>query len=312
MRVVLAGGSGYIGARLAAAYLAEGAEVFVLTRGPGDARPGEHPGLRRVVWNGRDPGPWCAALEGADLIVNLAGERVAGAGLGYRWTEARKRLLASSRVEAGRALVAGLAACARRPPVFVQASGIDYYEAGEAEATEEARAGEGFLSRLVAEDWEPATAEVEALGIRRLVLRLGPVLGPGSPVLAPLALQHRLYGGGPVGSGRQWFPWIAVEDLVAALRHLVGRDKCEGAYNLVAPGILRNAELSKALGRALDRPSWLPTPAFILRLAFGEMAETLLNGVRAVPKRLLETGYHFIRPDIDSALAAALEPPSLA
>lgn len=144
------------------------------------------------------------------------------------------------------------------------------------------------------------------MGIRRIVLRLGLVIGAGSPVLAPLVLQHRLFAGGPLGSGAQWFPWVAVEDLVGGLRHLVARQECAGAYNLVAPGILRNAELSAALARALGRPSWLPTPAFALRLAFGEMAETLLNGVRAIPKRLLETGYRFISPDIDAALSSAL------
>ncbi|HUX41707.1 MAG TPA: TIGR01777 family oxidoreductase [Rectinemataceae bacterium] len=306
MRVVLAGGSGYIGASLAASHLTEGSELVVLTRGSESALPGDAPGLRRVAWNGRDPGPWCAALDGADLVVNLAGERVAGPGFAYRWTEARKRLLASSRVEAGKALVAGIAACSRRPQVFVQASGIDYYAAGESRATEDARSGDGFLSRLVADEWEPSTAGVESMGLRRIVLRIGPVIGAGSPVLAPLLLQHRLFAGGPLGPGAQWFPWIAVDDLVGALRFLVARQECFGAYNLVAPGILRNAELSKALARALGRPSWLPTPAFALRLAFGEMAETLLNGVRAIPKRLLEAGYRFVSPDIDTALSSAL------
>ncbi len=306
MRIVLAGGSGYIGDHIARAYLAEGSEVVVLTRGPAEGLPSDAGGLRRARWDGRSPGDWYAALDGADLVVNLAGERVAGSGFRYRWTDARKRKLVSSRVEAGRALVAGIAAVSRKPPVFVQASGIDYYAAGEVVATETTRAGDGFLSRLVAEEWEPSTIGVEEQGVRRIVLRLGPVIGAGSPVLAPLVVQHRLLAGGPIGPGTQWFPWIAVEDLVGALRHLVGLDSAAGVYNLVAPGILRNAELSRALGRALGKPSWLRTPSFALRLAFGEMADTLLEGVRAVPKRLLESGYRFIRSDIDSALLAAL------
>ena len=306
MRVVLAGGSGYLGDSIAASYLAQGSEVVVLTRGSTQSRAGDPPGLRRVAWDGRTQGAWREALEDADLVVNLAGERVAGSGLRYRWTEARKRLLISSRVEAGRALVAAIAASSRRPRVFVQASGIDCYPSGEVVSTEGTRAGDGFLSRLVADEWEPSTAGVETLGLRRIVLRIGPVIGSGSPVLAPLAAQHRFLLGGPIGTGLQWFPWIATEDLVGALRHLAARDDCAGAYNLVAPGILRNAELSRAIGRIMGKPSWLSTPGFALRLAFGQMADTLLEGVRAVPKRLLESGYVFMRPDIDSALMVAL------
>ncbi len=308
MRVVIAGGSGYLGARLTDSWLALGAEAIVLTRGAASARAGDPPGLRRVSWDGRRVDDWVASLEEADIVVNLAGERVAGAGLRYRWSEGRKRLLASSRVDAGRALVAGLSSVSRRPSVFVQASGIDFYASGEALASEETIHGEGFLSRLVSQEWEPSTAGVEALGLRRLVLRIAPVIGAGSPVLAPLLLLHRLYVGGPIGGGAQWFPWISIEDLVGALHFLVGDPGASGSYNLVAPGSVRNAELSRALGRILGRPSWLPVPALALRLALGEMADTLLEGVRAEPRRLLDAGYRFCHPDLTGALEAALSP----
>ncbi|HUX38110.1 MAG TPA: TIGR01777 family oxidoreductase [Rectinemataceae bacterium] len=306
MKVVIAGGSGYLGEKLAGSWSARGAELIVLTRGRAEARPGDPPGLHRVAWDGRTVKDWVSSLEGADIVVNLAGERVAGSSLRYRWSGERKRLLASSRVDAGRALVAGISAITRRPSVFVQASGIDYYASGEALATEEAIHGESFLSRLVSHDWEPSTAAVEALGLRRLILRIAPVIGSGSPVLAPLVLQHRLYIGGPVGGGGQWFPWISIEDLVGSLHFLVDHDNSSGSYNLVSPGSVRNAELSSTLGKVLGRPSWLPIPALVLRLALGEMADTLLEGVRANPKRLLEEGYRFIHSELRTALEAAL------
>lgn len=306
MRVVVAGGTGFIGKRIVDSYLADGAEVVVLTRGASEARPDDPPNLLRQKWDGRGPGEWQRHVDGAEVIVNLAGERVAGPGLRYRWTEGRKRLLSSSRVEAGRALVAAVSAAARKPSVFVQASGIDYYPAGEVVETEDSLHGDGFLSRLVADEWEPSTSAVELLGVRRIVLRIAPVLGPGSPVLGPILLQHRFHLGGPIGHGRQWFPWVSLEDLVCALRFLAERGECSGPYNMVSPIILRNAELSAAIGRAMSRPSWLPAPSFILRIAFGEMADTLLYGVRASPKRLLEAGYRFRDPDLSEVLRRML------
>lgn len=302
MRVVIAGGSGYIGRELVRSFLSEGAEVLVLSRNPG---PGTA-GAPSIQWDGRSPGRWHEAVDGAELLINLAGERVAGPSPRYRWSADRKRLLAASRAEAGRALVAAVEAATHRPRLLIQASGIDYYAPGEVVADESTLQGVGFLSRLVAEEWEPSTAPVELLGTRRLVLRLAPLLGPGSPVLGPLLLQHRLFAGGPLGHGQQWFPWIALEDLIGALRFLAAKETASGAYNLVAPGIVRNAELSRILGALLGRPSWLPAPAFALRLAFGEMADTLLEGVRAEPARLLAEGYQFRRPDLPSALRASL------
>ena len=307
-QVVIAGGRGYLGRSIAEAWSSLGKEVVVLTRGEGAAFP-SRPGLVFRTW---DPSPSAAGedlavlMEGAFLVVNLAGERVAGLGPRYRWSEKRKSLLVASRREAGQALVAAIRKTARPPSVFVQASGIDYYAPGEEGRDEGSPPGSSFLSRLVAQEWEPSTAPVEALGVRRIILRLGPVLGPGSPVLAPLVLQHRLFAGGPLGRGRQWFPWIALGDLVGALVHLVGLPESKGPYNLVAPGLVRNEELSRILGRLLGRPSWLRTPAFALRLALGEMAGTLREGVGAEPARLLGSGYSFSRPNLEGALVEAL------
>jgi uncharacterized protein (TIGR01777 family) len=308
MKIIIAGGTGYVGRALAASFLATGDEVLVLSRGgaSAEARAGVEQGPQALLWDGKTQGLWSRAVDGAGLVVNLAGERVAGPSPAYRWTPARRRLLQESRRNAGCALVEAISAASVRPGVFIQASGIDYYPPGEGPAREGDAPGTGFLSRLVAEDWEPSTEAVESLGVRRIVARLGPVLGSGSPVLSPLLLQHRLCAGGPVGSGRQWMSWVALADLVGGLRHLAMDSQARGAFNLVAPGSLRNAELSAALGRVLHRPSWLPLPSFALRLAFGGMADTLLLGVRAEPRRLLDSGYSFRFPEIGAALEASI------
>ncbi|MFZ4617120.1 MAG: TIGR01777 family oxidoreductase [Rectinemataceae bacterium] len=308
MKVVIAGGTGYVGRALVASFLGTGDEVLVLSRGgvSADASAGVERRPQALRWDGKTQGPWSHALDGADLVVNLSGERVAGPSPAYRWTPARRRLLAESRRDAGGALVEAIIAASVRPGVFIQASGIDYYPPGEGLAREGDAPGTGFLSRLAARDWEPSTEAVETLGVRRIVARLGPVLGSGSPVLAPLLRQHRLCAGGPVGSGRQWMSWVALADLVGGLRHLAADPHAQGAFNLVAPGSLRNAELSEALGRILHRPSWLPLPSFALRLAFGAMADTLLLGVRAEPRRLLDAGYSFRFPEIGAALEASI------
>ena len=308
MRVIIAGGTGFIGRALAADWASRGNEVLVLSRNAPDEGPARNlgPGVTPVRWEGRGGGDWADYVDGAGLVVNLAGERVAGAGLAYRWTKTRKTLLETSRREAGAALVAAIGAARLKPRVLVQASGIDYYGAGEEAVDETSSAGSSYLSSLVGGIWEPSTAAVEAMGVRRIILRMGPVLGAGSPVLGPLVLQHRLFAGGPLGSGRQWFPWVALEDVLASLRFPVGREEAAGPWNLVSPGIVRNGELSRSLATLLGLPSWLGTPAFALRLAFGEMAETLLTGVHALPRRLLEAGYRFAYPDIGAVLGAAL------
>ncbi|MEI6386570.1 MAG: TIGR01777 family oxidoreductase [Spirochaetota bacterium] len=313
MKIVIAGGTGYVGRALAASFLATGDEVLVLSRGgaataaeaataPGTAVPG----LQTAHWDGKTQGPWSCAIDGADLVINLAGERVAGPSPAYRWSSARRRILQESRRDAGRALVDAITSASHKPGVLIQASGIDFYPPGEDLAREGDQPGTGFLSRLVANEWEPSTEAVETLGVRRIVARLGPVLGPGSPVLRPLLLQHRLCVGGPLGTGRQWMSWVALADIVGGFRHLAAESQARGAFNLVAPGSLRNAELSEALGRVLHRPSWLPVPAFALRLAFGAMADTLLLGLRAEPRRLLDAGYSFRFPEIGAALAASI------
>jgi uncharacterized protein (TIGR01777 family) len=296
-KVILAGGSGLIGRALAADLVRAGAEVVVLTRSI-DARR-LPPGVRPVRWDGRTATGWADECEGAAAVVNLAGENVADG----RWTAARKRRLESSRVEPTRAIVEAVRAARMPPRALLQGSAVGFYgDGGETALDERSPRGDGFLPEL-SERWEEASAPVEALGVRRVLLRTGLVLARGGGALAKMLLPFRFGLGGPLGGGRQWFPWLHLDDEIGAIRFLLERHDLAGAFNLVAPGSVRQGEFARALGRALHRPAIVPVRGAILRLALGEMAEVLLAGQRVRPARLIDHGYRFSYPDLDGALA---------
>jgi uncharacterized protein len=295
-KLLLAGGSGLIGRALAEALVAEGREVVVLTRAAAQSLPA---GVRAARWDGHGVGAWSAEVEGARAVVNLAGENV-GEG---RWSAARKQRLRASRIEPTAALVAAIAARDERPEVFVQASAVGYYgDRGDLLLDETASPGEGFLPEL-GREWEGASAPVEGLGVRRVILRTGIVLAREGGALPKLLLPFRLAVGGRLGSGRQWFPWIHLADAVAAIRFLVDSPGLAGPFHLAAPQPVTNAELTRALARALRRPALLRVPAWALRVLFGEMGEVLLGGQRIRPRRLLEAGFAFRFPELPAALA---------
>jgi uncharacterized protein (TIGR01777 family) len=300
MRVIITGGSGLIGRALTAPLAAERHEVVVLSRDPGRVQ-GLPPGARVQRWDGRTAAEWGELLDSGTAVVNLAGESVAGG----RWTAERKRRIRESRLHAGGAVVEAVrqaAAAGRAPAVLVQASATGYYgDAGDGEVTEDHPPGSDFLAD-VAVAWEAATAEVEALGVRRVVLRTGIVLHPDGGALPKMVLPFRLGAGGPLGGGRQWFPWIHWLDEIDAILFLLANPAARGPFNLAAPQPVRNRDWSRALGRQLHRPSFLAAPAFALRLALGEMAEALLHGQRALPRRLLAAGYSFHHPILGEAL----------
>jgi hypothetical protein len=299
-RLVIAGGSGLIGRALAASWSGEGGEVVVLSRR--DPEPGElPPGARAARWDSHTIGKWAVELEGARAVVNLAGENV-GAG---RWTSARKRRLRSSRLEPARTLVEATARTRVRPQVFLQASAIGFYgvapAADGAPLEESASPGRGFLPEL-SKEWEAASLDVAALGVRRVVLRTGVVLAREGGALPRMLPVFRLGIGGRLGDGRQLFAWIHLADVVAAIRFLIEHEEISGPVNLTAPEPVTNRELTQALGRALRRPAILPVPGIALRLLFGEMAEVLLAGVAIVPRRLLAAGFVFRYPRLQPAL----------
>jgi uncharacterized protein (TIGR01777 family) len=301
MRILISGGSGLVGHALAGQLIGSGHRVVITSRDP--ARVKGLPGGAKVeAW---DAGSWqqlVPLIDGADAVVHLVGENLAAG----RWTKRRKQRLRDSRIDSSRAVARAIADAKSPPGVLVQASAVGYYgPCGEAEIDEEASAGDDFLAGLC-RDWEDASAEVEDLGVRRPVLRTGPVLSAKGGALPRMLLPFRLFIGGPVGSGQQWFPWIHLEDEVGAICFLLEHGLATGPFNLTAPHPLTNGDFSRMLGKVLRRPSVMPVPGAALRLAFGEMGELLLTGQRAVPKKLLEAGYEFHYPEAEAALREIL------
>lgn len=301
MRVIITGGTGMIGQALGADLVADGYEVIALSRNPATAEVPQ--GVRAERWDARTAEGWSSLAEGAVAIVNLAGAGIAD----KRWTEARKQVILESRQFAGEAVVAAVEAAGDKPGVVVQASAVDYYgPRGSETITEDNAPGNSFLSQVCI-PWEASTKAVETMGVRRTVARLGIVLSDEGGALPRMALPFRFFAGGPVGSGHQWFSWVHLTDTVRALRYLIENPDTSGAYNVTAPNPLPNAKFSRALGRAMNRPSWLPVPGFALRLLFGEMADMLLTGQRVIPQRLQLAGFRFRFEEAEPALRDLLD-----
>jgi uncharacterized protein (TIGR01777 family) len=293
MLIVIAGGTGFLGRALHSHFRAAGHEVRLLTR--------QHAsGHNEVQWQpDGHSGPWASALENCDAVVNLSGAGIADA----RWTKARKELLRSSRVLSTRSLVTAIRRASEPPRTLVNASGVGYYgDRGSELVTEETPAGQDFLAKLCIE-WEREAMHAAA-ATRVVVLRNGVVLDASGGALGKMLLPFRLGLGGPLGSGTQYFPWIHQEDWLALVTALITRADVAGPVNATAPTPATNAAFTRALGRALGRPTFIPVPAFALRAALGELADTVLTGQRAIPKRAQEMGLTFRYPEIEPALRA--------
>lgn len=302
MRVIVTGGTGLIGKALVNSLAKDHHEVIVLSRNK-NKTSGFTSGIRVVEWDARTAAGWGELADGAGAIVNLAGESIAGEGfLPSRWTPERKRRIRDSRVNAGQAVVEAIKNATNKPSVLIQSSAVGYYGThGDEPLTEDAPAGNDFLAETC-KIWEASTAEAENVGVRRAIVRTGLVLSSQGGVLPLQSLPFKLFAGGPIGSGKQQISWIHLDDHVRAIRFLIDTASARGAFNLAAPSPVNNAEFGKAIGRALGRPSWLPTPGFAFKLAFGELATLLLDGQRVLPKRLQEAGFQFNYPDVEAAL----------
>jgi uncharacterized protein (TIGR01777 family) len=296
MRIIVAGGSGFIGTALSKSLLAEGNQVWILTRNPQTRRLAE--GARGVAWDGRTTSGWGELVSKVDAIINLAGESL-GSG---SWTRARKTRILSSRVEAGKAISDAIRQANPRPKVLIQASAVGFYGThGDEPVTEESAPGSGFLAD-VCKAWEDSSQPVEELDVRRVVIRTGVVLSKDEGALQRMMLPFRLFVGGPFGNGRQGFPWIHPADEVAGIRFLLENEKAHGAFNLSAPEPLSNADFGRILAKVMRRPYWLPVPAFALRLLLGEMSTLVLEGQYMLPKRLQEIGFRFRFETAEAAL----------
>ena len=310
MKIVIAGGTGFLGSPLAEVYAEEGHDVRVLTRSlpPGEARHESGtgmPGVTRVGWapDGSENATAAAALttvvDDADAVINLAGESLGG----KRWTAQRKAQLRDSRIHPARALVSAIRSAARPPRVLVNASGAGYYgAAGDEPKTEDSPAGTDFLAQLC-EDWEAEAMRASPVGTRVVVLRTGIVLERSGGVLAKLLPPFRFFVGGPMGSGQQYISWLHRLDYLEMVRWIIATPAIDGPVNATAPHPVTNREFARAVGVALRRPSMIRTPAFFFRMLLGEMADPLLlTGQRVIPARALSYGYHFRYPEIDIAM----------
>jgi uncharacterized protein (TIGR01777 family) len=304
MRIVIAGGTGFLGSPLAEGYAEEGHDVRVLTRAlpVGESRHDSGtgvPGVTRVGWRpGEQAGTWAAVLDGADAVVNLA-----GAGIGdRRWTPQRKAILHDSRIVPTRSLAAAIASAAAPPPVFISASGVGYYGAADGEPkTERSPAGHDFLAQLC-EAWEAEAARASSAATRVVLIRSGVVLERSGGALTQMMMPFRFFAGGPMGSGRQYVSWIHRIDWIEMVRWIVETPDITGPINVSAPVPVVQRQFARALGRAMRRPAVVPAPSFALKVILGEMAGPLvIGGQRAIPQCALSHGFHFRYPEIDLA-----------
>ncbi len=298
MKVVIAGGTGFIGGALAGALVHAGHAVVVLTRDPARTLPGIPSGARFVSWDGRRQGPWSAEVDGADGVINLTGEALDR----KRWTPGQKDRLRESRIGPTDALVHAIRVASKKPGVFISASAVGYYgPVGEGDVPESHPPGTDFLARLV-QEWEECALRAEADGVRVVALRTGIVLARNGGVLARMDRPFRYFVGGSVGSGRQWVPWVHRNDLLSIIIMILGNPSMKGPVNVVSPGPVRMEEFCRVLGEVLRRPTWTRVPSFVLRLVLGEMSTIVLTGQKAVPEVLQRSGYRFQYPSLRGAL----------
>lgn len=290
MKVLLAGSSGLLGNALQLAWKPRGVELRRLLRSSAPAGPDAY------LWDPSAKTIDRKALEGADVVVNLSGENVAGG----RWTPARKRRIHESRIRSTQLLVRTVLEARQAPRLFISASAIGIYgDCGGDWVTEESPAGKGFLAQVCL-DWEAAAQPLVASGVRCVFLRFGIVLSPRGGALARMLPIFRMGLGGTLGPGSQWMSWVGMDDLVAAVDHVIQHEALQGPVNVVAPNPVTNVEFTRALAGKLKRPAILPAPAWALRLVLGDMAdEALLSSCRARPQRLLHSGFSFQQPDLE-------------
>jgi uncharacterized protein (TIGR01777 family) len=300
MKLVITGASGFIGTALCQQLLQQGHTLTLFTRG---APREPNTGVKR--WHHWTPGTlrdWDSELDGVDGVINLAGEPIAE----IKWSATQRRRLEKSRVDSTHVLVQGCAKAKHTPKFLINASAVGYYGPhGDEIITEEAPAGADFLSQLCL-NWEAEAMRAERLGMRVVRLRTGIVLGRGGGALEKMVPPFKWFTGGPLSSGKQWMSWIHLEDQVRLILYLVENQQAAGPINATAPNPARNKDFSRALGKVLHRPSWMPVPGFILRIGLGDMADMLLTGQRVLPAAAQKLGFEFRYPNLPEALQACI------
>lgn len=296
MKILITGGTGFVGTQLTSHLLQDGNEVTILTRSRKEpAREGS--GRSYLQGDPTQKGAWQEAIRDHDVIINLA-----GASIFSRWTDEHKKAIRESRVSTTRNIVEGIPSDSSRKMTLFSTSAVGYYGFhGDEELAEDSPPGEDFLARIAAE-WEGEALKAQGKGARVVITRFGIVLGDKGGALGQMIPLFKKYIGGPIGSGKQWFSWVHIEDLAEAFVFLVKHPEISGPVNLCSPNPVRNKDLAKALGKTLHRPSILPAPAFMVKLVLGEFGSVILEGQRVIPRKLMEKGFVFQYPDINKAL----------
>lgn len=308
MYVVITGGTGRLGFRLSQRLAERGHRVIVLSRSPGEKHDRVPAEAEITRWDARSAQGWLEHANAADAIVNFAGEDLAGGSfIPKRWTEARKRRIRQSRRKAGEAVVEAVHRADSKPKLVLQASASGYYGTTLSSEikTENSPPGDDFLADVCVQ-WEAATAPVEGMGVRRIVTRTGIVLDRNEGALARLLLPMKMFVGGPLGTGDQYYPWIHVEDAVRAYQFLLENQDARGPYNISAPQPVTNRELVKTMGEVVNRPAFFPVPGFALGLTLGEVSTLVLEGQRMIPERLEQTEFEYEHPELKPALTDLL------
>ncbi|MEH1784465.1 TIGR01777 family oxidoreductase [Nostoc sp.] len=305
MKVAITGATGFVGNLLVQRLHAKGHKIVVLTRNTAFAQkvfPSEaFPNIEIVAYTPNASGSWQNVIASCDGVVNLAGEPI-GEG---RWTPERKQEILNSRKLGTQKIVEAIANANPKPTVLINASAIGYYGTSETATFDETSlSGNDFLAQ-VSQAWEAEATKVKDSGVRLVILRFGIVLGNGG-ALGKMIPPFKLFAGGPIGSGRQWFSWIHVDDLVNLILQALSKSEIEGIYNATAPNPVRMADLSQTLGQVMNRPSWLPVPAFAIEALLGDGAIVVLEGQQVIPKRTVETGFEYKYPNLQSALTQIL------
>ncbi|WP_016951550.1 TIGR01777 family oxidoreductase [Anabaena sp. PCC 7108] len=306
MKVAITGATGFVGSRLVKRLQDEGHRVLVFSRNTGLAHkvfPSQaFPNLEILAYTPGVSGAWQDTIAGCDGVVNLAGEPIAE----ERWTPERKQKILNSRKLGTQKIVEAIAKVNPQPTVLVNASAIGYYGTSEtATFDENSPSGRDFLAQ-VCQEWEAEAQKVKDAGVRLVILRFGIVLGNGG-ALGKMITPFKLFAGGPIGSGRQWFSWIHIDDIVNLILQALTKPEMEGIYNATAPKPVRMTELSTTMGQVMNRPSWLPVPSFALEAMLGDGAIVVLEGQQVLPKRTLTSGFQYKYPNLPTALKQILE-----
>jgi uncharacterized protein (TIGR01777 family) len=301
MKILMTGGTGFVGKQFTSRFIQEGNEVTILTRSLKESGQLSK-GISYLQGDPTQKGPWQEAIPGHDVIINLA-----GASIFSKWSDEYKKLIRDSRVFTTRNIIEGIPSKFEKEISLFSTSAVGYYGFhDDEELDEESPPGNDFLARLAIE-WEAEALKAKEKGARVVITRFGIVLGEKGGALGQMIPLFKKFIGGPIGSGQQWFSWVHIKDLAEAFAFLIKHPEIPGPVNVCSPNPVKNKDLAKALGRALHRPSFMPAPGFMIKLVLGEFGSVLLEGQRVLPRRLLKKGFTFQYPDIDKALQSIIK-----